>query len=280
MRTWIRIAAIAVVLLPARAFAWGQDGHKATCAIAFQRLTPAAHTMLAKLLGADDENTFADACIWADQVRREYPQTSAYHYINIPAGTSGFSWTRDCADPAKRCAPWAIEHYTAILMDPNAKEDDRRDALRFVSHFVGDLHQPLHAGRPEDEGGNTIKVDWFGNTGNGQYSMNLHSVWDSQIIRHTNQQWPAIAHFLNAQVTDADAAQWQNFDVVSWANDSYRIDEEFVYPHVPADGKLASDYFAPAAGYVALQLERGGVRLAYLLNAIAAGNVKFPSMAS
>jgi hypothetical protein len=277
MRSLIRTALLVLVLVPARAFAWGEDGHKAVCAVAWQRLTPQAHELVGKLLGANDENTFVDACVWADQIRSQRPETSAYHYINIPAGVSGMDMTRDCGDPAKRCAPWAIAHYAHIFANASAKEDDRRDALRFVIHFVGDIHQPLHAGRPEDLGGNKVAVDWFGNAGTAERPMNLHSIWDSGIIRHTNLKWQQFAPFLSAQIVEDEAAKWQTLDVIAWANDSYRVCEDFVYPKVPADGKLRNAYFGPAAGYVAVQIEKGGVRLAYLLNQAAAGStLTFP----
>lgn len=275
MRKWLAVACLALAMTPAKAHAWGEEGHKIVCGIAFQRLSPEAHAYTAKLLGADDEKTFVDACVWADQIRSQRPETSAWHYINIPAGVAGMDMQRDCGDVSKRCAPWAIMEMTRVLQNSSATEDARRDAIRFIMHFVGDLHQPLHAGRPEDLGGNRVNVDFFGDAGANGRMNNLHSVWDSQILRRGNQKWPDASVMLNGQIQPWEADAWGTPDVTGWANDSYRICEDYVYGKLPADHKLGNMYYLPALGYSDVQLMKAGVRLAFILNSVASGRALF-----
>jgi hypothetical protein len=271
-----RIALIAcLVVLPSRAFAWGQEGHRIVCGIAWQHLTPQAQALVTQLLGTSDEKSFVDACLWADQVRSARPETSAFHFVNIPANVAGFDMARDCSDPQRRCVTWAIAHFANIVGNVAAGDSARRDALRFVMHFVGDLHQPLHAGRPEDLGGNQIKVDFFGDAGSAQRRNNLHSVWDGQILHRANQNWPDAVTFLNSQITADDLQQWQNLDVIGWTNESYRVCEDYVYRTLPAGAVIRNAYYQPALGFVEVQLQKGGVRLANVLNQVAAGTATF-----
>lgn len=243
------------------------------CGVAWQRLSPQAHMMVGKLLGSDDEKTFAEACLWADQVRNARPETYSYHFINIPAGMSGVDMARDCGDVAKRCAPWAIAHYATILTTPSAADSSRANALKFIMHFVGDLHQPLHAGRPGDRGGNSVAVDFFGNAGNAERPNNLHSVWDSQILKRGNRKWPESSTWLASEISADEAQAWSSLDVIGWTNESYRVCEDYVYGKLPADHKIRDFYYRPALGYAEVQIQKAGVRLAFLLNQAAVGAV-------
>ena len=143
----------------------------------------------------------------------------------------------------------------------------------FVMHFVGDLHQPLHAGRPQDRGGNEIPVSFFGDAGTAERRNNLHSVWDSQMLRRANAQWTATAHRLANEINRDEARRWETLDVVSWANESYRVCEEFVYGKLPADGFIGNAYYKPGIGIAEVQLQKGGVRLAHVINRAAAGDL-------
>ena len=122
---------------------WGGDGHRMVCGVAWQRLTTDGRALATRLLGSTDEKTFVDACVWADSVRNDRPESYNYHFINIPAGARGMDIDL-CAAP-KRCAPWAIVHFGHVLGDAKADHTARVEALKWVLHFVGDLHQPLHA---------------------------------------------------------------------------------------------------------------------------------------
>ena len=256
--------------------AWGNDGHKIVCEIAWARLTTAGRALVQQVRQGDSFATFAESCTWADDVRKTtHKYTYDYHFINIPGKVAGVDLHRDCGDAQKRCAPWAIEHYATILADAHRPRRERLEALRFLGHFVGDLHQPLHAGRPQDLGGNNIRVSFFGDTGTSENPMNLHKVWDSQVLRRAGLRWPNAAQALNSEITSSQATEWSNFDVLGWTNESYRIDEDYVYGHLPSDRKIFNVYYNEALGLSRVQLQRAGVRLAHLINSAADGSLHF-----
>jgi hypothetical protein len=262
------LAAFGFALTPSPARAWGNEGHRIVCEIAWRRLTPAARTFVRDIREGDSSPTFAQSCTWADGVRKTtHKHTRPYHFINIPAGVSNPDMARDCADTAKRCSPWAIQHYAEILADPSRERRERREALKFVGHFVGDLHQPLHAGRPGDEGGNKISVDFFGE------SLSLHSVWDSGILRRGGIGMSDAAT-LEDEITDAQASAWSTTDLLAWTDESYDHCENTAYV-LPAQNRIRSDYFTPALRISREQLQKAGVRLAFLINEAAAGTLKF-----
>lgn len=252
---------------------WSGDGHQLVCEVAWRHLSPAARTMVLQLR-ADETGTFAESCTWADEVRPDRPETYNYHFVSIPGGAAGVDLRRDCGDPAKRCAIWAIKHYAIVLTDRAATPTQRQEALKFLGHFVGDLHQPLHAGRPHDRGGNDVKVSFFGNAGSAERAMNLHSVWDSQILRRANIGWPESADELVSGITTQQVSQWATADVIGWANESYRIDEDFVYG-VPPGGNIDHAYYNRALAIARVRLQQGGIRLAHLLNEAARGRTSF-----
>jgi hypothetical protein len=252
---------------------WGGEGHKLVCEIAWRHMTPSARALAAQLRSGET-GQFSESCIWADEVRDDRPETYHYHFINIPSGQSGVNLARDCGDAAKRCVTWAIKHYTQILADRRQSHLARSEALKFVGHFVGDLHQPLHAGRPGDRGGNEVRVSFFGDAGTEQRRMQLHSVWDSGILRRANLVWPASAEELTVGITRADVSAWANSDVLGWTNESYQIAEEFVY-NVANGGDIAEPYYNRALQIARQRLQQGGIRLAHLLNEAARGRALF-----
>lgn len=248
--------------------AWGGDGHRLACEVAWRHLSPEAKSLTQQLLQGE---AFAETCTWADEVRRDRPETYNYHFINIPAGRRGMSFA-DCPGP-KYCAPWAIKHYTMILADITQSLPQRSEALKFVNHFVGDLHQPLHAGRPHDRGGNEVHVSFFGDAGSADRRMNLHGIWDSGMLRRANLTWPHSAEALISDITTWEVSAWSNSDVVGWTNESYRIAEDFAYR--VGNGALADEYFNRALPIARERLQQAGIRLAHLLNEAARGRAHF-----
>jgi hypothetical protein len=275
----VALALGALGALPEHAHAWGFEGHRIICEIAWQRMTPEARRMVEQLLRDEPEPVFARSCTWADEVRpTTHQHTAAYHYINIPAGAEGTDMTRDCGDADRRCVTWAVHHYSHRLIDRSLPHAERNEALKFVAHFVGDLHQPLHAGRPEDLGGNRVRVNFFGDTGREDRPLNLHSVWDGAFLRHVGHSWPQSALALNERITPEDATRWQTLDVIGWTDESFHIADRFAYPALPADGFIGSEYFLPALGHSEARMQQAGVRLAYLLNHAAAGTLRLPEL--
>lgn len=258
---------------------WSGEGHRIVCEIAWQRLTPETRGFVTRLLRRDRSRMFSEACTWADDVRdTTHPRTRTYHFADVPAGVDGFDMARDCANRQRRCAVWAVDHYARVLADPARPAGLRREALKFVSHLVADLHQPLHVGRPADRGGNEIRVTFFGDAGPPEHPLSLHQVWDTEILRRAEFRWPETAHRLNARITDAEAAQWETLDLVAWANDAYRVADRFAYPAVPENGALDNAYYRPALGHAHVLIQQAGVRLAHVLNRAAAGTLDLPRL--
>jgi hypothetical protein len=233
-----------------QALAWGADGHRLVATVAEGFLTPAARAEAASLLALEPGATLASVSTWADEVRN--PATAAWHYVNFPRGeTCTYSAERLCTGSA--CVVSAIEQQTAILASA-APAAERLLALKYVVHFVGDVHQPLHAGYADDKGGNSYQLRAF------DRGSNLHSVWDSGLIRI----WPGGLPALQAAVVADATAATAGGTTRGWAEESCRIvGTPGFYPptHV-----LAAEYPGQWAPTVQHQLALGSRRLAELLN--------------
>lgn len=268
--------------MPPSASAWGRNGHRIVCEIAFQRFTPESRELV-KQLQRGEAQKFHETCLWADRVKRTtHPETYGYHFVNIPPGKEGLDLRRDC--PGDDCLPWALEHYREILADPSKSLQQRNEALKFLGHLVGDVHQPLHTGRLEDRGGNEIDVCFFGDCGHPQDRINLHDVWDSRILNRGRERWQDLARRLNEAITADDLRRWrtgrggETFDPRSWIDESYRLDEDFVYTKVPVDG-IGEEYYRQAFRIIEQRLQQGGVRLAEIVNQITRGPAASGSVA-
>ena len=140
-------------------FGWGSDGHKIIAEIAWQEMTPEARAAVEKLLADDpDCHTIQEASVRADEVRREpeYAWTAPLHYVNLPPGSESLDMGRDCPDG--NCVVGAIERFAKVLRDKQASQAERREAFKFLVHFVGDLHRPLHVSHVKDRGGRGLHV--------------------------------------------------------------------------------------------------------------------------
>jgi hypothetical protein len=274
------LLALALVSAPVPAFRWGEQGHRILCEIAYRRLTPEARSWVDDIRKADPDSSdsFAGSCLWADHVRgNTHPFTYNYHFVNIPAAARGTDRERDCGDPARRCVGWAIGHYTAVLVHPEATPLGRAEALKFVGHFVGDVHQPLHAGRPDDLGGNRVLVDFFGERRSNRDSLNLHGIWDSAILARAGLTWPQSVSSLEARITPGQARAWATLNVIEWMDESYRLAETVAYA-LPAGKRIDEAYFRRALETARTRLLQGGIRLAHLLNQLAAGTFRMESL--
>ena len=193
--------------------AWGDIGHRIICEIAFQELEPSARERVKVLIRQDPEfDTFAESCSWPDHPRRR----AAEHYVNLPRDAEGFS--RDPCPLAEKCVVSAIEKDVAVLSSPSAGEEERLEALKYLGHWVGDVHQPLHVSFEDDRGGNEVGIS------GGLCSWNLHAVWDSCLIEESLPGDPdTIARDLLDQVTDENRAEWRTSEPIDWANESFAI---------------------------------------------------------
>jgi hypothetical protein len=260
--TWAFALTLAVC---GNAFAWGYEGHRIIAEIAEQYLQPETVRQVRDLLALDNTTTLAAVSNWADEIRGQRRETARWHYVNIPihppAGVPAVcDGERDC--PRGDCVVAAIERFTAVLSDRSTPSRERLEALKFVVHFVADLHQPLHASNNDDRGGNGVAVVLAGR------SMSLHAMWDWGILEPAVQgDERGYAMRLNHEITAEEAADWQRGTLIDWANESYRIARDRIYSEMrPSTVSLE---FADGSAFLPIvnqQLEKAGVRLAAVLN--------------
>ncbi|MFT7724802.1 MAG: S1/P1 nuclease [Roseateles sp.] len=263
-------AAAALALVPVACQAWGQEGHAIVAEIAQRRLTPAAAAGVAQLQGGA---SLASVASWADDVRGQRPGDFNLHFVNLPRGARAYDAQAHCAPSAKGdCVVAALGRaQQALRCGPT--EEARREALRYVVHFVGDLHQPLHA-TGDLEGGNGFKVhgSLHGQTCKGACALesgNLHSLWDAGLIRRAVWAWGAYVDRLEQTLLAT-----QDFDLKSggdqpadWALQSHAVGELVWNDQlIPADGRIDDAYYAAVLPVLDQQLALGGLRLARLLN--------------
>lgn len=276
----LALAALGAALVwPQAALAWGQKGHEITCDLAYRSLSPAGRALVDEIRHeavAESSGRFDRLCSWADYARNaSYRGTYEYHFVNVKDGAPALDFARDCA--ALDCTPVAIQRYaTVVARDPGGsarKRDERLRALKFLAHFVADLHQPLHVGQTADRGGNRIRVGFFGNFGPADRPLDLHKVWDTELLERALaggwDPWPALQA--------ADTAAWLDLDPIGWAAESYALARTHAYRHpsgatVKNGHDLGSGYADAALPVVEEQILRGAARLAHLLDALASGS--------
>src|SRR5258706_6059999 len=173
-----RIWLVAAMMLAAgvnEARAWGAAGHSIVAELAERRLKPKALSEMTKLLGG--RKSLASISTWADEVQMLRPATRNWHFVNIPFDASDYVVDRDCTQkPGGDCVVRAIERMRAVLADRSKPRLERAEALMFLVHFIGDVHQPMHCVDRNDAGGGQLAVTFFGQ------STNLHLVWDVGLI--------------------------------------------------------------------------------------------------
>lgn len=245
--------------------AWGQEGHSIIAEIAHRRILPQTRAAVAAILG--DGVSLASVSNWADGVRPQRPKTYKWHFVDIPLAISNYDPNRDCQDSNEGdCAINAIERNKATLKDSNADPNDRREALRFLVHFVGDLHQPLHTVK-EQRGGNDLHVSFFVDPLKmRKEKTNLHTVWDSGLIRASFWNWGAYVDYLMDTWLLANNAQaLLAGNAIDWALDAHKAAREVAFT-VSENDDLGQAYLSAARPIVDRQLAAGGVRLAALLD--------------
>ncbi|WP_428818806.1 S1/P1 nuclease [Microbulbifer sp. MCCC 1A16149] len=248
---------LSLLLVTSNALAWGENGHQIVGEIAWTYLQPEVKTEVKKLLKIAGEPGLAEASTWADRVRREeqYKWSAPLHYINLPHEWHGYVEARDC--PPAGCIVKALEKYEETLSNPRATQDERAQALLFVIHFVGDLHQPMHTGLRDDRGGNDIEVRFFG------FPTNLHALWDVYLPAGFVEDWKNYAHQQQGNITDIQRTAWQSSDKLIWTEESHHLAHNNAYTD---KANLGEDYYQNNRKVVEQRLQQGGVRLAGLLN--------------
>ncbi len=262
--------------------AWGDLGHEVTALIAYRHLLPSARMALDALLASDPDtltrSDFASRATWADKYRNLHRETAAWHFVNIemdnpdlPAACFTFPPSPPggaSRGPAQDCVVNKIEEFSAELTTSAAAPAERLLALKFLIHFIGDLHQPLHAADHQDRGGNCIGLE----PPQGQ-AVNLHAYWDVEVVAALGASAGAIADNLDAQLTPAELKDWSAGTPRSWAMDSFDVGRRDAYalPSLPTcrsggSVALSPQYRVQADKDAATQLLKAAVRMAAVLN--------------
>jgi hypothetical protein len=240
------------------ALAWGAEGHQITGLIAEKHLSETAAAQIHQFMGKED---LAQASTWPDEMRSAPTdfwrhRAGHWHYVTVAGDDYQLS-----DRPREGDAISALAAYSAVLRDPKRDKEEKRVALRFVVHIIGDLHQPLHAGAGgdhNDHGGNDVPVVFLGRP------MPLHGVWDYGLIEHRGLSSAAYASALSASITPAQVSAWSASSPEQWVHESIAL-RKTIYPQTH---KLSEDYAQQHQAEVDERLEQAGVRIAAYLNAI------------
>jgi hypothetical protein len=243
------------LLCPSYAGAWSGFGHRLVGELAERQLSPQAQAQVRWLLQDEAEPTLAAIAAWADQVRDEpdYEWTAPLHYVRIYDRRCNYDADRDCADGA--CVVGAIERYARDLGDTRLDRTARAEALKFLTHFVADVHQPLHAGRRPDKGGNEFQINLDGE------GTNLHSVWDYHVLASARRDfdgWIAALDPMRVPANGLAASRWAEASCALTNADGF-------YPRRP--GKLPDGYLDRHRPLAQQRLREAASELARLIEA-------------
>lgn len=247
-------------LASSNALAWGLTGHRVVSEIAEQNISHKTRKALDKIIGQQKLAYWAN---WPDFIKSDssWKHADTFHYVNIPGGM-----TRAQFDVALNETPEENMYKKGMFLmnelknNKNLTVEEKQHNLYFLIHIMGDAHQPLHVGRPDDLGGNKIKVEWF------RDKVNIHTVWDSKLVDYENYSYTEYSNLLNiAPKSQRKVMQEGNF--ADWIYGSYTI-ANTVYANVKMDDKLGYRYHFDNKFIVEDQMLKGGLRLAKVLDDI------------
>lgn len=264
MIRFVRLLLVASLLpLALPAHAWGPVGHRLVADLAAADLDPKARAEIARLLRGEAEPTLAGVANWADDLRdnpvADDPglgkRSSRWHYVNLAEDDCGYRAAAHC--PNGDCVIEAIRRHRDILADQRQSDAARAQALKFLVHFVGDVHQPLHAGYARDKGGNTVQIQI------DRQGSNLHRLWDSDILASAKLKESRYLRHLRRMPLPPEARTGAD-DPAAWAEGACRIVlRDGFYPARP---HIVPSYFTQWRPTADAQLRIAGYRLARLLN--------------
>jgi hypothetical protein len=262
---YLFVALFALATTASNAWAWGDTGHRVVCELAFRLSAPETRAEIRRLIQADSEfDFFSDSCIWPDHPRKRAPE----HFINLPRTSTGIGVGNQCA-MANTCTGTAIEQDMTVLSSSSANDADKLRSLKFLGHWVGDIHQPLHVSFEDDRGGNNVNV-------NGECATNMHSAWDTCLIQKAiGSDVSAAVTDLLSSITSGMKEEWGTTNPRDWANESFSITRAPATKYCIQHGSscdspsgavdIDGSYVQTNIKIVRHQLQKAGVRLAHLL---------------
>lgn len=258
----IKLLAVACCLLfmvQTNVFAWGTTGHRVVTEIAERNLNKKAKKNLKKLL---DNQTLSYFANYPDFMKSnpDYKQFDSWHYLNLEANLS----KEACFEALENSTDKNLYKRSLLLIDELGEENftkaELQEKLYYLIHMIGDAHQPMHMGRPEDLGGNKITVEYFGQR------TNIHSVWDSKLVDDEKYSYTEYATILNV-LTKEQKKEIQSGDLKDWLYDSH-VKANHIYNEVDRNRTLRYEYQYNNKAILEAQLQKAGLRLAKILNEI------------
>ncbi|MHA7941495.1 S1/P1 nuclease [Formosa sp. 3Alg 14/1] len=234
---------------------WGPTGHRVVGKIADNYLKGSTKRAIQKLL---NRQSLAFVSTYGDEIKSDdrYRKFGTWHYVNMEANQS----YEDSEKNPKGDAVVGAEYCVSVLKDKNATDDDKAFYLKLLIHIIGDIHQPMHAGLAADKGGNDIDVKWMGK------STNLHRVWDSDMINGYDMSYTELASNADALSKD-EIKHIEEGTITDWVNETHTL-ANAIYKDVKPGDNLGYKYAYNNLGIARSQIQKGGIRLAKLLNDI------------
>lgn len=232
---------------------WSATGHRVVGEIASKHLKSRTKRKLKKLL---NNESLAFVSTFADDIKSDerYDEFYTWHFINMPLDSNYETSEKS----EKGDLVTGINYCINIIKDENSSNDDKIFYLKLLIHFIGDLHQPMHVGLVEDKGGNDFKLQWF-------YSnTNLHAVWDRKMIDSYDMSYSELADN-REKLTKKQINALQEGSLIDWVNDTHQLTKN-VYANVKSNENLRYRYSYNNFEIVRAQLQKGGIRLAKVLN--------------
>lgn len=255
------VSAIVLFCFATQVLAWGREGHEIVAELAQRQLKPAALAEVKRLLASEPDASLAAIADWAGELREKDAvlgkQSEPWHYVNFPRNDCVFTPAREC--PGGNCLVAAINRYFLVLSDTGRPDAERAQALKFLVHFVGDAHQPLHAGYGDDRGGNKFQIQVDGK------GINLHRVWDFEIIGSKEPDFRAYADSLETRdPLPPDATAQSDRPAVDWVEESCKIvnGPDFY----PASHTITHEYYDQHRPLAEQRMRQAASRLAMMIN--------------
>jgi len=242
------------LFISVNSFGWGSTGHRAVGLVAEKHLSAKAKKNIQKILG---QNSLSEVSNWMDEIRSDstYDRIATdWHWVTIETGKT----YQESPKNSKGDVIATIDRIISELKKHTLDKKTEEEYLKMLVHLVGDIHQPLHVGCCDDQGGNKVKVKWFGR------ETNLHTVWDSYMIDDTKLSYTELTNYLD-EPDAATLAQWQKAPVLTWADEDKAVRKQV---YAIGDGSLSYKYSYVNLPLVKQRLLQAGIRLAAVLNEI------------
>jgi hypothetical protein len=254
-----KIIPFAFVVFALSLISWGVIAHRSIAKIAENHLSAKAKIAIESLLGTEEMPLVST---YADEIRSSsnYRYTAPWHYVNLAPNLNYQEFNATLKADTSANVYNAILKLTADLKNPKSTKEEKVFALKMIIHFVGDLHQPFHIGKSEDQGGNRIKLKFMGR------ETNLHSLWDSGLVEYNGFTFTEMATALD-KVSAAQVAQWQKDEITVWLFESYQIANQ-LYSEVKNEDSLDYTYYPRHSEIYKERIQKAGIRLAGYLNKI------------